>query len=143
MYGMIEIDGVKYIERVNDFTRIITVTGTTPITSERVNLRGVGHFLLKGIGRETIASGVIAARRFLFKLGNSDGMTFYSTAGVQTDNDRVIDTLYFGNAQFPRLFTPPIFFTQNGSMILEIESIATAHPYDLYLAFYGSYLIPV
>lgn len=142
-YGLVEIDGIQYVERPYDFTKAVTVADTTPILSQRVALRSTGHFLLKGIGRETVATGVSAARRFLFKMGNSDGGVTYSSGGVNTDSDRVVDTLYFGNAQFPRLFTPAIWFSQNSQITMEIESIAAAHPYTLYLAFYGSLLIPV
>ena len=96
MFGVIEIDGVKYIERVQIFPAQQLVNADDQIiANQRVVLPGVAPFLLKGLTRNIIAAGVdqTAAFRFRFKFGNTDGGIFYSQAGVGGVSDRVVDTL--------------------------------------------------
>lgn len=144
MFGMIEIDGVKYIERTQVFPVDINITVNNQVlTSQRLVLPGVAPFVLKKLTRETLAAGVIAARRFKFKFGNTDGGVWYSAAGTGGANDRVVDTLIFGSGQFPYRLVPPVFYSSSANITYEIEDLSANVPYTISLAFHGAYLIPV
>lgn len=143
MFGAIEIDGVRYIERVQSFPVDVNVTvGLSVLLNQRVVLPGVAPFLLKSLTRETIAANVIAARRFRFKFGNTDGGVYYTAAGVGGANDRVVDTLIFGNGQFPYLLVPPVFYSSSANILFEFEDLSNVVPYTTHITFHGSYLIP-
>ena len=144
MFGRVEIDGVEYIERVQSFPVDVAMTvGLATLLNQRVVLPGVAPFLLKSLTRETIAATVIAARRFRFKFGNTDGGIYYSSAGLGGANDRVVDTLIFGNGQFPYFLVPPVFYTPSANIIFEFEDLSNTVPYVTHITFHGSYLIPV
>jgi hypothetical protein len=146
-YGIITIDGQQYIERVQIFPQDVTINVNFQIlTQQRVTLPGVANFLLKGLTRETTIAGVSSNSRFKFRLGNSDGTTWYFSGGLGALDDRVIDTACFGTGQFPFPIIPPIPFSAGANIMYEIEDVsgtATANPYVINLAFHGSYLIPV
>ena len=146
-YGVVTIDGQQYIERVQIFPQNVNVTQNLQIlTQQRVTLPGVANFLLKGLTRETTVNGISSASRFRFRLGNSDGTTWYFAGGIGANTDRVMDTLCFGTGQFPFPLIPPIPYSASANILFEIEYVsntATANPYVINLAFHGSYLIPV
>ncbi len=143
-YGLVNINGRDYIEREQIFPLEITFTVGLTTQTPRIQLPGVADFWLKALTRETVAAGASAARRFKFKFGNSDGSTWYSAGGIGGTTDRVIDTLIFGNGQFPFVVIPHIFYSASASMNMEVEDIGGAGlvPYTIYFAFHGSYLIP-
>ena len=146
-YGIVEIDGQQYVERAQIFPANVNVTVNFQVlTQQRVTLPGVANFLLKGLTRETTANGASTSIRFKFRLGNSDGQTWYISGGVGADSDRAIDTAVFGSGMFPYPLIPPIPYSAGANIVFEIEDIsgiATATPYVINMAFHGSYLIPV
>jgi hypothetical protein len=146
-YGVVEIDGQQYVERAQVFPADVNVTTNFQVlTQQRVTLPGVANFLLKGLTRETTAAGVSTAVRFKFRLGNSDGQTWYISGGVGASTDRAIDTAVFGSGQFPYPIIPPIPYSAGANIVFEIEDVsgsATATPYVINIAFHGAYLIPV
>lgn len=143
-YGVIEIDGQEYIERVQVFPQDVTVTTALQIQTQlRVTLPGIANFLLKGLTRETTAGGASVVRRFKFRLGNSDGQTWYIAGGVGANTDRAMDTLVMGTGAFPYPLIPPIPYSAGANIVFEVEDISGAVPYTINFAFHGSYLIPV
>lgn len=140
-YGMVQIGNKTYTEREQTFP--MEVTFTVGLTVQRPSLvfPGVAPFWLKTLTRETVVAGASAARRFKFKFGNSDGSTWYQSAGNNGTTDRVIDTLLFGSGQFPVVLTPYIYYSASGSIPMEIEDLSGVVPYTIYFAFRGSYLI--
>src|SRR5215510_12299647 len=143
-YGVVTIDGQDYIERAQVFPLDLTITQNFQILmQQKVALPGVANFLLKGLTREVTVNGASDSRRFKFRLGNSDGTTWYFAGGIGSTTDRVIDTSCFGTGQFPFPLIPPIPYSAGASIIFEVEDISGAAPYTINFAFHGSYLIPV
>ena len=143
-YGLVNIDGKNYIERVQVFPLEVPVTVNLSVQSNlRVVLPGVAPFLLKGLTRDTVVAGAPAVRRFKFRLGNTDGAVWYVAGGVGGTTDRVIDPLIFGTAQFPFALVPPIMYGASSSILVEVEDVSNNQPYTIFMGFHGSYLIPV
>jgi hypothetical protein len=143
-YGVVNIDGQQYIERAQIFPADQNITVNFQIlTAQRVTLPGVANFLLKGLTREVTVNGTSSSRRFKFRLGNSDGTTWYFAGGIGSTTDRVVDTLCFGTGQFPFPLIPPIPFSAGANIMFEIEDLSGMAPYTINFAFHGSYLIPV
>lgn len=157
-YGVITLDGVQYIERPQIFTLELPITTQFQVyTNQRLTLPGVADFLLKGLTRDTLVPGPpdpgdnqSQDRTFRFRLLGAEGSTWYFSGGLGVFDDRVIDSLCFGNAQFPYPLIPPIPVHASGSLMFEIEDIGIFgspmdpdyYPYTIHLAFHGSYLIP-
>jgi hypothetical protein len=141
-YGTVQIGGKTYIEREQSFPLEQTVTVSLSVTKVTMTLPGTADFWLKALTRETLVAGVSTARRFKFRLGNSDGSTWYQSGGAGGTTDRVIDTLLFGSGQFPFVVNPYIYYSASGSIPMEIEDLSSAVPYTIYFSFRGSYLIP-
>jgi hypothetical protein len=143
-YGVVTIDGQQYVERAQIFPMDLSVTTNYQIlTQQRVTLPGVANFLLKGLTRETTVNGVSTAIRFKFRLGNSDGSTWYISGGVGSTTERSLDTLCFGSGMFPYPLIPPIPYSAGANIVFEVEDISGAAPYVINFAFHGAYLIPV
>ena len=143
-YGTVTIDGQQYIERAQVFPATLDITANLQIfTQQRVTLPGVANFLLKGLTREVTVSGISSSRRFRFRLGNSDGTTWYFSGGIGATTERVIDTLCFGTGQFPFPLIPPIPYSAGANIMYEVEDYSGQAPYSINFAFHGSYLIPV
>jgi hypothetical protein len=143
-YGVVTIDNQQYIERAQVFTSVINIdTNLQILTQQRVTMPGVANFLLKGLTREVTTNGLSSNQRFLFRLGNSDGGTWYISGGIGASSDRVVDSAVFGTGQFPYVLVPPITFSAGANIIFEIEDISGQAPYVINLGFHGSYLIPV
>jgi hypothetical protein len=142
MYGLVNINGQNYVERSQDFPLEVTVSTNLGITTGSLVLPGVANFWLKALTRDVIVAGASSARRFRFRLFNSDGSTWYSAAGVGGTTNRVIDSCYFGNGQFPRVLIPHIFFSSSASIGWEVEDVSNNQPYTIFISFVGSYLIP-
>lgn len=144
-YGVVTINGKQYMEREQTFTFQYDITNANKngiINRASLVLPGTANFWLKALTRETIQTGASVAKRFLFRLGNSDGATWYQSGGNGGTTDLVIDTLMFGSGQFPFVLNPYIFYTANASINMLIEDIAN-DVYSIYFGFRGSYLIPV
>jgi hypothetical protein len=142
-FGTITINGKNYVERLQIFPFEISITSNPQVlTQQRVVLPGVADFLLKGLTRATVVSGAVTARPFKFKLGNTDGAVWYMAGGLGGTTDRVLDTLCFGNGQFPYPIIPAIFYSASSSILFEIEDVSSSVPYTIYGAFHGSYLLP-
>lgn len=142
--ALITIGGVKYIPRKQTFPAEVTVSVANSIQSQlRLVIPGTYNFILKGLMRDTVAAGASVSRRFKFKFGNTDGATWYSQGGVGGTTDRVLDNLIFGNAQFPGVVIPGIYYDKNAAIMYEVEDISATVPYTIYLGFEGIYLIPV
>ena len=143
-YGYVEIDGQEYVERPQVFPQDVNITFANQLlTQQRLILPGVANFLLKGLTRETIASQASAPRDFKFRLGNSDGQTWYIAGGVGSTTERAFHTLVLGTGQFPFTLIPPIPYTAGASIVFEVEDIGNGpFPYTINFGFHGSYLIP-
>ena len=141
-YGTVTINGKTYIEREQTFPLEVTVS--VALSTQRLSLAlpGTADFWLKILTRETVVAGASAARRFKFRLGNSEGSTWYQSGGNGGTTDNVIDTLLFGSGQFPFVLTPYIFYSASGSIPMVIEDVSNNVPYTIYFAFRGSYLLP-
>ncbi len=141
-YGTVQIGGKTYIEREQTFPLEVSVT--VNLSTQRISLvlPGTADFWLKSLTRETVVSGASAARRFKYRLGNSDGSTWYQSGGAGGTTDNVIDTLLFGNGQFPFVLNPYIYYGASSSIQMIIEDISNNQPYTIYFGFRGSYLIP-
>ena len=143
-FGEVTIDGQKYVERAQIFPANVDITTNGQIlVQQRVTLPGVANFLLKGLTREVTVTGTSSDRRFKFRLGNSDGTTWYIAGGIGAASDRAVDTLCFGTGQFPYTVVPAIVYSAGANIQFEIEDISNAAPYTINLAFHGAYLIPV
>lgn len=150
MYGVVEIDGIQYLERwqIIPFQQLINVNNQ--VVSTRIPLPGVYDFRLKALARDIINATTLVSDlvnfRFRCRIGNTDGDVRYSQGGVGSITDRVLDTLMFGTGQFPYPIIPPIFYGKNAGIIIELEDLtgaATATPYTVIIAFHGAYLIPL
>lgn len=142
-YGIVEIDGVKYIERADYIPQEISITANGQIVQTQIALPGTANFWLKGLARDTLVNGVSTARRFRYRLGNSDSSVFYMNQGNGGTTSRCLDTLVFGTGQFPFPIIPHIFYSASGSIITEFEDVSNLQPYTIVVAYIGSYLIPV
>lgn len=149
MYGVVEIDGNKYLERwqIIPFQQLINVNNQVVLAN--VSLPGIYDFRLKALTRDILTAENVSDLvnfRFRCRIGNTDGDIRYSQGGVGSITDRVLDTLMFGTGQFPYPVVPPIFYGKNASIILELEDLtgaATDTPYTIVMAFHGAYLIPI
>lgn len=139
-YGIIELNGKKYIEKYWQYTMITTVAANG-FLQPRLVLDGSGGFLLKSL---MVVYGQTASANNYFRcrLGNSDGSQWYSSAGVVSGgngNDRVHSLLMFGNGQFPVPVNPYILFLPNGAINLDIQDIS-GNSNTIEFAFTGSKL---
>lgn len=169
-FGVITLDGVQYIERPQVFAWKVTIeVAFQRLQNQAITLPGESNFLLKALTRDSVAQAPLVGtsvpigsqdRRFQFRLNNAQGSSNYLTGGLGILNDPVVDTMCFGNGQFPYLLIPPIPFAANASMIFEVTDMGfgvppmipppppgdiyyfTYYPYDIHFAFQGSYLIP-
>lgn len=149
-WGVITLDGIQYIERHQLFGMQVRIdTENQIITNQRLTLPGQSDFLLKGLGRDVTQPGLPDSQdeRFRFKLWSGEGTSWYFSGGLWVFDDRVVDTLCFGNAQFPLPLVPPVPVHANGSLFFEVEDMGlrspSHYPYIIHLAFYGTYLIPL
>jgi hypothetical protein len=143
-YGTVTIDNQQYLERAQIFPYNVDITlANQVLVQQRVTLPGVANFLLKGLTREVTQAGISVARRFKFRLGNSDGTTWYIAGGIGSPTDRAVDTLCFGTGQFPYPIIPGILYGAGASIQFEIEDISAQPTYTINFAFHGAYLIPV
>jgi hypothetical protein len=134
MYGRLNIGGKNYIERFWTYTNITVLTANQILTS-RIVLDGEADFLLKLNCRDSTGA-------FRIRLGTSDaGIWFSSCGNVQGGgNDRVLDTLFFGNGQFPFPVVPHIWFPRSAALIMDLQDISGSGN-TLEFAFHGSKLI--
>ncbi len=139
-YGTVQIGGKTFVEREQSFPLEVSMTSGL-ITNVNLQLPGTADFWLKALTRETVVSGASSAKRFKFRLGNSDGSTWYQSGGAGGTTDAVIDTLLFGSGQFPFVLSPYIYYGASSSIRMNIEDIA-ATSYTIYFNFRGSYLLP-
>ena len=140
-YGTVQIGGKTFIEREQSFPLEVSMTSGL-IVNTTLQLPGTADFWLKALTRETVVEGASSAKRFKFRLGNSDGSTWYQSGGTGGTTDLVIDTLLFGSGQFPFVVNPYIYYGASASIRMNIEDIS-ASAYTIYFNFRGSYLIPV
>lgn len=142
-YGTVNIGGKSYVEREQTFPFQWSPSNSS-ITNLNLILPGTSDFWLKCLTRDVLTTATPApvVRRFLFRLGNSDGSTWYQCAGAGGTSDLVIDSLLFGNAQFPFVLTPYIFYTANGTIKMQFQDLSGTFDYTVYFGFRGSYLIP-
>ena len=141
-YGTVQIGGKTYIQREQDFPLKVTTAGNQTLVNSTLVLPGTADFWLKALEREVLVAGVAdSTKRFLFRLGNSDGSTWYQSGGVGGTTDLVVDTLMFGNGQFPYVLDPYIFYGASGAIKLQYQPL-TNDVYDIYFMFRGAYLIP-
>lgn len=145
--SQITINGKNYIERPQFFPLDLAITSDNVyLQNQRLNLPGLAPFRLKALTRETLVAGVATPSAFKFKMGNTEGGIWYCGAGIGGTNDLVVDTLLFGNGQFPFPIIPSIIYESNASIMFEVQDLtgtATATPYTISFCFQGTYLFPV
>lgn len=139
-FGTVEIGGKTFIEREQSFPLQVSMTA---LQTQNVTLvlPGTADFWLKCLMRKTVVSGALSVKLFKYRLGNSDGSTWYQSGGAGGTTDRVLDPLLFGDAQFPFVLNPFIYYGASSSIRMEIEDVSNS-AYDIYFSFRGSYLIP-
>lgn len=144
MFGMIEVNGKKYIERQITFNTTVSVTvAGQQILNQSLVLPGVADFLLKSRVRAVVnAAGAQAYNLFRYREGNTDGGVWYMSAGTGNTNDRILDPLVFGTGAFPFPVVPGVFFNKSASIMYDIEDVSLTVPYTIHLGWIGSYLIP-
>lgn len=140
-YGTVSIGGKTFIEREQSFPLVITTAGNQLQVRGSLVLPGTADFWLKIMTRETVQGGVSLPFRFLFRLGNSDGATWYQSGGSGGTTDLVLDTLLFGNGQFPFVLNPFIYYGASSSILFNYQPL-TNDIYTIYFNFRGSYLLP-
>lgn len=136
-YGEVTLGGKTYLEKYWAYTAIFTI-GANGFLNPRVVLDGDGGFLLKYM--TVFYSGGATPNYFRLRLGNSDGMQWYSSAGVVSGggaNDRVHSTLILGNGQFPFPIIPYILYLPNGSINLDVQD-TSGNSNAVEMAFHGS-----
>jgi hypothetical protein len=143
MTGVIEIDGQKYVERPKFYSLIVPIANNGQRVSTRLVLPSVALFWLKTLTRDVIAGGASVSRRFGFRFGNTDGGIWYISGGVGSTNDYIIDTLIFGDGQFPFVLVPHIIYSPAANITIEVVDISNNAPYDIHMGFGGSDLLPV
>lgn len=144
-YGTVQIGGKTYIERYQEFPLVVSITANGQIYKTPLVLPGTADFWLKALKR-TVLSGIPAVPTsncpFTFRLGNSDGTTWYSSGGNGGTTDQVLDSLLFGTAQFPKVLNPYIYYGASSNILINITDVSNNSPYSIYFSFEGSYLIP-
>lgn len=141
-YGTVTIGGKTYIEREQTFPLEVTFNVGLSVQRLSLVLPGTADFWLKALTRDTLVAGASTARRFKFRLGNSDGSTWYQSGGAGGTTDEVLDTLIFGNGQFPYVINPYIYYGASSSIQMTMTDVSNSVPYTIYFGFRGSYLIP-
>ena len=146
-YAVVTLDRQKFVECPQVFPAIVSITTPLQVITGAVALPGVANFLLRGLARGYAVQEGPFEFRFRFRLGNSDGATWYFSGGVGDNSDRILDTLCFGSGPFPYVVNPPIAYSASAHIRYEIEDLigfqAPPGGYTIYLAFHGTYLIPV
>jgi hypothetical protein len=155
--GVITLDGLQYFERPQIFAYELIVSSPGQVfTNLRLTMPGVANYLLKGLTRDCTAGSTTGSvdRRFRFRLLNTEGATWFFSGGLGIMDDRNVDALCFGSAQFPFPIVPPVPVNSSGSLLFEVEDMginpvpfttglpAGYTPYNIHFAFHGSYLIP-
>ena len=143
-YGTITVGGKTFTKRPQEIpVEIVMPTATGETVQTRVTMPGIADFYLMYLKRQTVVAGVATARLFKFKFGNSDGNVWYSQGGIGGTTDRVLDTLMFGNGQFPYVLNAPIIYSRSGSILIETEDVSlAAATYTIFMSFSGAYLLP-
>lgn len=142
-YGTVEIGGKTYIERYQEFTQKVSITTNLQRYNTPIVLPGTADFWLKALKRAVIKNAALStACPFTFRLGNSDGSTWYSSGGSGGTTDEVLDSLLFGSAQFPKVINPYIYYGASSNININLTDLSSQAPYDIYFAFEGSFLIP-
>lgn len=144
-YGTVQIGGKTYIERYQEFPLVVNITTNGQIYRTPLVLPGTADFWLKALKRSTLAgapSAPVTNCPFTFRLGNSDGSTWYQSGGTGGTTDQVLDGLMFGTAQFPKVLNPYIYYGASSSILINITDVSLNAPYTIYFAFEGSYLLP-
>ena len=141
--GQVVIDGKTYTKRHQVIPLELMVNQNGGVFLPSLTLPGIAMFMLRGLTRDVLAGNVpVANRRFRFRLGNSDGGIWYTTGGVGGTTDRVIDSLIFGNGQFPYVLDPFILFSVSATLKLEVEDLSQNQPYTIFFGFQGAWLLP-
>ena len=145
-FGTVVINGKTYVKRPQEFPfslLAVPSNGTYVNTAARLVLPGVYDFWLQYLKRDTLVAGVSTARRFLFRFGNSDGSIWYAQAGNGGSQDRVLDSLIFGNGQFPYPLPAPVIYGASSNVLMEFQDVSNqGGTYDIQLSFGGVYLVP-
>ena len=134
MYGRLNIGGKNYIERFWTYTNITTLTANQTVNAKIV-MDGEADFLWKLNTRSSDGA-------FRIRFGISDSGIWFSSAGVVQGggNDRVLDSLIFGNGQFPFPVVPHIWIPRSGSLIMDLQDIS-GNTNVIEFAFHGSKLV--
>lgn len=133
MYGRVQLGGKNYIERFWTYTSIVTLTANQQGIF-RIVLDGEADWLMKLATRSSTGG-------FRIRLGTSESGIWFSGAGIVQGggNDRVLDSLMFGNGQFPFPIVPHIYYPRSASVIMDLQDTSGAGN-TIEFAFHGSKL---
>lgn len=144
-YGTVQIGNRTYIERYQEFPLVVPITSNGQVYRTPLVLPGTADFWLKSLKRTVLIGTPQAPTNlcpFTFKLGNSDGSTWYQSGGTGGTTDQVLDSLMFGSAQFPKVINPFIYYGASSSILINLTDVSLNAPYNIYFSFEGSYLLP-
>lgn len=144
-YGTVQIGGRTYIERYQEFPLVVSITSNGQLYKTPLTMPGTADFWLKALKRTVLAGNPAVPSNnfpFSFRLGNSDGSTWYQSGGLGGTTDEVIDSLLFGTAQFPKVLNPFIYYGASSNILINITDLSLNAPYTIYFSFEGSYLLP-
>ena len=136
-------NGQKYMPIDFNYTTQVSVSvANIALRNLRISLDGDKPFLLNYLKRDILltATGVPTTTvRFGFLLRNSRGDVQYSSGGIGSTDDYVVDTNYFGNASFPYVLQPSIWFDSNATIQFEVYDLGqgAAQPYTIFFTFGG------
>lgn len=135
MWGNITYRGQQFSERMHIYPLNNIVIGAGAVLQARLVIESDYDWVLKLLTRAT-------TNRFFCRLGFSEGAIWVSSTGVNVavPNDRVLDTLMFGDAQFPFPVVPWVFIPKGGAIILDLQDAGAGSTTNF--AFHGSKLIP-
>lgn len=138
--------GKKYFKKWYIYRQRQEVTSANQyITDGVIALLGNNPFVLSTLSRTVVSStGLeLTTFRFLFRLGTTRNTEWYSSGGVGSTQDEVIDTCIFGaNGSFPKIIRPNIVFEPNGAITYTVRDLGQgATPYSIHMAFEGWLLL--
>lgn len=144
-YGTVVIGGQTFIERYQEFSLVVSITSNGQQYKTPLTLPGTADFWLKSLKRTVLAGAPAEPTTncpFTFRLGNSDGSTWFQSGGAGGTTDQVLDSLLFGTAQFPKVINPYIYYGASSNILINLTDVSNNSPYTIYFSFEGSYLLP-
>ncbi|MBK8200733.1 MAG: hypothetical protein IPK75_20545 [Acidobacteria bacterium] len=120
-------------ERFFTYIYQVTLTALQVLLNQRIVTNGDADFRIK-LNTRTATGG------FRIRLFNNEGQ-YYSSSGEGGTNDRVRDSLIFGDGSLPFIVVPHIFIPKGGSIGFDLEDVSNANN-TIQLAFSGAKVYP-